>query len=313
MQETDRYDLALTLGGGEVRLIELTNAYATFAREGIWKPYHLITRIESDQGDVLYTADVPEEKEVLSQQIAWLITDILSDPKARIPTFGEKSPLLLSVPAAVKTGTTTDWHDNWTIGYTRDYTVGVWVGNADNHPMRDITGVTGAAPIWNQVMEEIMRFIPQRSFNRPDGIVDKEICAWDGLLPTPECTERFYEKYVSGTEPTGYSTLTQKPTGYSNAETIQIITPREGSVYETGFEESEVLVFDVTPLPHIHAVSWSLDGLVLGAQTCHDEITCKWPVQKGNHTISAIVHFDDTTQIALGPVNFSILEYKKDW
>jgi membrane peptidoglycan carboxypeptidase len=119
----------------------------------------------------------------MDERVAYLITDILSDNLARASTFGEASPLNLSHPAAAKTGTTTDWRDNWTMGYTPDLAVGVWAGNADNEPMRHVTGVMGAAPIWHDVMELLHRGQPVREFREPPGMAHVAVCADSGLLP----------------------------------------------------------------------------------------------------------------------------------
>jgi len=211
--QTDRYDLALTLGGGEIRLLELANAYATFARGGNFLPVKVISKIISDSGQILFDPSFAPAVPVLGdwgQQVSYLVTDILSDSKARIPGFGEKNPLSLSRPAAVKTGTTTDWHDNWTIGYTPDYTVGVWVGNNDNHPMTKISGVVGAAPIWNQFFEEFLKSSPPKVFSRPAGLVDVEICALSGLLPDGLCPDLITEKFIAGTQPLEISRLHRK-------------------------------------------------------------------------------------------------------
>lgn len=212
LMEEDRYDLALTLGGGEVTLLELTNAYATFARGGVHKPVYAIQNITSDSGIILYEHRDESGRQALGpngKQISYLVTDILADPKARIPGFGEKNPLILSHPAAVKTGTTTDWHDNWTIGYTPSFTVGVWIGNNDNHPMRQITGVTGAAPLWNQFFEEFLKGKPTETFRKPDGVTEREICALSGQLPDGVCPEIVSEIFVDGTEPKKHSSLHQ--------------------------------------------------------------------------------------------------------
>lgn len=211
--QEDRYDLALTLGGGEVKLLELTNAFAGFARGGEYKSPYAIEKIVSDGGKTLYEHKNEQAIQVLGQngkQVAYLISNILSDAKARIPGFGEKSPLIISHPAAVKTGTTTDWHDNWTVGYTPSYTVGVWVGNNDNHPMKDITGVVGAAPIWNQFFAEFIKGKPIEQFSRPDGIKEVEVCALSGKLPDGLCPEKTSEIFIAGTEPKEASRLHKK-------------------------------------------------------------------------------------------------------
>ena len=143
-----------------------------------------IARITDHAGNLIY--ELPRSlnpgPEIMDERTAYLITDILSDNYARRSTFGENSPLRLSRPAAAKTGTTQDWRDNWTVGYTPDLVVGVWVGNADNEPMRYVSGVTGAAPIWHDLMEELHKGRPARDFQRPDGLMEKIVCADNGLL-----------------------------------------------------------------------------------------------------------------------------------
>ncbi|MGE5042271.1 MAG: penicillin-binding transpeptidase domain-containing protein, partial [Candidatus Levyibacteriota bacterium] len=215
LKEENRYDLALTLGGGEVKLLELTNVFASFARGGAYKPPYAIEKITADSGQVLYLHHDEAAKDALgknSKQIAYLITDILSDPSARIPGFGAKNPLLLSHPAAVKTGTTTDWHDNWTVGYTPSYTVGVWAGNNDNQAMREITGVTGAAPIWNQFFEEFLKGKPIEQFSQPAGITSATICAVSGQLPDALCPDKKIETFIAGTEPKQTAQIYKKVT-----------------------------------------------------------------------------------------------------
>jgi 1A family penicillin-binding protein len=179
----DRFGLALTLGGGEVRLLELTAAYGAFANGGYRVAPVTITRVDDHQGRTLKVWDTAPGPRVMDERVAYLITDILSDNLARASTFGEGSPLRLSRPAAAKTGTTTDWRDNWTVGYTPDLVVGVWAGNADNEPMRHVSGVMGAAPIWHDVMEVLHRGRPVREFVEPAGMVRLEVCADSGLLP----------------------------------------------------------------------------------------------------------------------------------
>ncbi len=186
--DADRWGLALTLGGGEVRLLELTAAYAAFANGGRRVEPVTITRVEDSEGRVLKIWGSGLGEQVLDERVAYLISDILSDNYARAPAFGENSALNLTRPAAVKTGTTTDWRDNWTIGYTPDLVVGVWAGNADNEPMYNVSGVTGAAPIWHDVMETLLKGRPVRQFVEPPGMVRVEVCADSGLLPAQTST-----------------------------------------------------------------------------------------------------------------------------
>ncbi len=207
LQDPERFGLALTLGGGEVRLLELTAAYGAFATGGLRVTPRAILRVENAAGQVLWTAPgVPQER-VLDERVAFWITDVLADDRARIPSFGEGSALVLSRPAAAKTGTTTDWRDNWTVGYTPDWVIGVWAGNADNSPMVDVSGISGAAPIWHDLMEEAARGTPVRQFARPPGMVEVEICADSGLLPNPDCPHRTHEWFIAGHEPQAECTM----------------------------------------------------------------------------------------------------------
>ncbi|MBN1218150.1 MAG: PBP1A family penicillin-binding protein [Anaerolineae bacterium] len=179
------FGLALTLGGGEVRLVELTAAYAALANGGRRIEPVTITRITDHAGNLIYDRppNLNPGPPVLDPRAAYLITNILSDNYARRSTFGAGSPLRLSRPAAAKTGTTQDWRDNWTVGYTPDLVVGVWAGNADNEPMRNVSGITGAAPMWRDIMEELHKTRPVRDFARPEGLVEQVVCADNGLLP----------------------------------------------------------------------------------------------------------------------------------
>ncbi len=231
------YGLSLTLGGGEVRLLDLATVYATLANRGERVDPVAILRVEDAQGRVLEAYDVPysvvsaanhadpkarkpDRRPVLlgarAKQAIYLLTDILSDNQARVQEFGLNSPLKVSRPAAVKTGTTNDFRDNWTVGFTPYAVVGVWAGNSDNEPMVNSSGVTGAAPIWNEIMETIFstpRFQNlfrdeegrlEETFTPPSGLVRVEICAPTGKLPGPYCPEDqiVEEIFAAGTEPT---------------------------------------------------------------------------------------------------------------
>lgn len=207
------YGLALTLGGGEVSLLELTGAYAAFANGGYKVVPYAIDRIEDAEGNILWRAPHDSQLRVthyaVDPRVAYLITDILSDDNARAPSFGRNSVLKLSRPAAVKTGTTTDWRDNWTVGYTPNLVGGVWVGNADNTPMLGVSGVSGAGPIWRDVMEMAHKGLPAARFRQPDGLVRAEVCIDSGLLPTQWCSRRRSELFIAGTEPTEFDTVYQ--------------------------------------------------------------------------------------------------------
>jgi 1A family penicillin-binding protein len=201
-----RYGLSLTLGGGEVTPLELTAAYAAFANEGRPVSPYAIEEIRDWRLEIVQKLQTGQplipESQPLSPQVAYLISDILSDRYARMRAFGVSSALDIDRPAAAKTGTTSDWRDNWTVGYTPDRVVGVWVGNADGQPMEAISGVSGAGPVWHEVMLAAHHGLPPRPFARPDKIVETAICAEGGLLPGPACPATRLERFVAGTQPT---------------------------------------------------------------------------------------------------------------
>jgi penicillin-binding protein 1C len=196
----DDYGLSLTLGGGDVSLLELTGAYATMANNGRRMPLVSITRIVDHLGNVVFDYQMPAGEQVVRAEHAYLISSILSDNEARTPMFGRNSILQLPFEAAAKTGTTNDFRDNWTLGYTPDLAIGVWVGNPDYTPMQNTTGLTGAAPIWAEMMQigiqQITGGAPSR-FSRPAGIVDRVVCAVSGTQPSEWCPEQKNEIFAA--------------------------------------------------------------------------------------------------------------------
>lgn len=204
------HDLSLTLGGGEVRLLELSAAYAALANGGRMIRPVMILEVKDADGETIFSDEARPGEQVIDPRVAWLITDILSDNLARAPTFTTHSILQLGRPAAAKTGTTTDYRDNWTMGYTPNLVVGVWVGNADNSSMSGISGVSGAGPIWHQFMRTVLRGQPMLDFERPDGLVQVEVCSLSGLLPTADCPYTRREWFIEGTQPTEHDTLYQR-------------------------------------------------------------------------------------------------------
>ncbi len=182
----DDYGLSLTLGGGDVSVLEMVGMFSVFANGGVRVPPVSILKIVDYQGNVVFEYKPPQGDQVISPEHAYLITSILSDSVARAPMFGTNSILNLPFTAAAKTGTTNDFRDNWTLGYTPDLAAGVWVGNADYTPMVNTTGISGAAPIWAQFMQNAVPFVSNghpSPFVRPAGIVEKVICSLSGTEP----------------------------------------------------------------------------------------------------------------------------------
>lgn len=205
LAENAQVDLSITLGGGEVRLLDLAQAYSIFPNGGYRVEPTFILSVTTRAGDTLYEwspSSTDRRVRVLDERISFIISDILSDNNARVRAFGTNSALNIARPAAAKTGTTTDYRDNWVMGFTPNLVVGVWVGNADNTPMVDVTGVSGAAPIWNAFMREALRGQREIGFAPPDGLIRREVCALSGLLATPDCPRRRVEWFIPGTEPT---------------------------------------------------------------------------------------------------------------
>ncbi len=226
-KDSKNYGLSLTLGGGEVKMTEMATAFSSFANRGVVKELNPILKIEDKFGKVLYEFKSPNlvvnikkplnypsffsigGKKPLSEETAFIISHILLDDNARSQAFGTSS--LLVVPGravSVKTGTTDDKRDNWTIGYTPNFMTVVWVGNNDNSPMNPYlaSGVTGAAPVWNRIMRYLLKNQPDLWPIRPETVVGKQIC-WDSgdLMVkkddgTESCQSRF-EYFIKGTEP----------------------------------------------------------------------------------------------------------------
>ena len=184
------YGLGLALGDGEVRLDELVGAYAALADGGLYRPLRL-------------RADAPAApgEQVMDPRAAWLTLDALSDDQARAAAFGRHSVLDTAFPTAVKTGTSTGWRDNWTVGVSPEIAVGVWVGNFDGSEMADVSGISGAGPIWRQVMEAAHEGRPRSDFDRPDGVVSAAICPLSGMAAGPDCDGSHKEWFLEERAP----------------------------------------------------------------------------------------------------------------
>ncbi len=226
-QGPNSYGLPLTLGGGEVKLLDMVYAFSVIDNMGwmIGGPVSeseqrlgfrtldpvSILRVEDSDGDILYEYDQPQNREILTPQLAFLMNDILSDRSSRCQAFGcpNAAELPDARPAAVKTGTTNDFRDAWTIGYTPQLVTGVWVGNTDNTPMENVPGSKGALPVWHALMSWALRDKPIELWTRPQGITQMAVCNISGLLPTSHCPT-VTEYFIEGTEPTVYDNMHQE-------------------------------------------------------------------------------------------------------
>jgi len=199
LTDTNNYGLSLVLGGGDVNLLEMTSAYGVFATEGNYLPPVSILKITDADGNIV-EQNQEQPRKVLDTQIARQISDVLSDNNARAPIFGLNSPLYVpGYQVAAKTGTTQNFIDGWTMGYTPSVVVGVWTGNSDNSPTND-EGIGTAAPMWNKVMKKILSASPAESFTAPDPITNRSP-ALMGQLPENDTHTILY--YIDKNNPLG--------------------------------------------------------------------------------------------------------------
>lgn len=203
-ENLSRLGLSMALGGGEVRLLDLAAGYGAFANGGYLVKPLAILKVEDRNGRVLFEQKQVKPERVLDEKVAFLVNSVLSDNSARLLTFGPNSYLNLGSRAvAVKTGTTNDLRDNWTLGWSRDAVVGVWVGNNDNSQMRNVaSGVSGAAPIWRRIMLFYLSKVADRPFEVPKGVSQVEVDKISGY-PAHDNFESYKEWFIDGTLPSG--------------------------------------------------------------------------------------------------------------
>lgn len=195
------YGLALGLGAGDVRLLELANAYRMLANGGEYTPCRTVCRVRGPDGRARFV-DRPEPSRAFDATAAFLVTDILADNRARAPGFGEFSSLCLPFPCAAKTGTSKDFRDNWTLGYTSEYVVGVWVGNFDGSPMHRVSGISGSGPLFRDIMLMLHRSDPA-PLPVPDGLARCEICPESGKRRGRFCPNGVSELFDARAVPSG--------------------------------------------------------------------------------------------------------------
>ncbi len=283
----DYYGLGLTLGGGEVSLWELTRAYATMARQG--RPLHLVTMLDQPRA--------PDE-DGIGWPSEWnLVTDILADDHARARAFGVRSALSLPFPAAVKTGTSSDFRDTWTVGYTTDYTVGVWVGNFDGAPMQRVSGVAGAAPLWNRIMLHLYETREPSALAPPYGLTLRPICSTTGWRPASDCKtvvqEYFFPEDVARYDAGDAQVVADARSGLEakaismarEASAFRITQPADGAYYLLKPDARRQRLAFTAEGAQSTPVSWKLDGRLLGSSDRRSEIF--WELTAGPHVLVA--------------------------
>jgi penicillin-binding protein 1C len=318
-QDPGYYGVGLTLGNGEVSLLELARAYATLARQGLVVREKAIARMVRKDGRNAFIPDQGEAGFVFSPQVAYIITHILSDQDARIPSFGYHTPLSFPFPVAAKTGTSKDFRDNWTIGYSTAYTVGVWVGNFDGEPMHNVSGITGCGPLFKGIMLLLHGKDQGREFPRPGGITVVSVCPFSGELPTTFCPGTVEEVFIEGTEPRQTCSY-HRTSGQLQATNVglksdpdsspfQISFPRGGDVFKIDpvlrtDHQSLKFKVNVHSMPGINKVEWWINGGRAGE--VGSPFTFFWNLRPGSYTIKAVA-VRDGSRLESRPVKITVL------
>jgi 1A family penicillin-binding protein len=240
LNDPSAYGLSLVLGSGDVRPLDMATVYATLDNNGVKVLPRSILEVTNRDGQNITKPDPNKPTQVLDPRIAYMLTNILSDAQSRLPEFPLNSPLTLDRPAAAKTGTTTDFRDNWTIGYTPQLATAVWVGNNDNTPMENVDGITGAAPIWHDYMEGALAGTPIMQFTQPAGVVLASVCTNGGLAQG--FSTGITEVFIAGQLPTTQCDQNPNPT----ADTSSSPTPSPSDQPTSGDQTPSP---DQTPTP----------------------------------------------------------------
>jgi len=262
-EDGDHYGFSLALGGVDVRLLELTNAYRALANQGEWRPLRFTTA-ERAKGS----------KQVLSRQAAFIVADILADKGARALTFGLENPLATRVWTAAKTGTSKDMRDNWCIGFSSRYSVGVWVGNFNGEPMRDVSGVSGAAPIWRDLMDYLHRGNASTSPKPPRGIVAQQV-RFSPAIESPR-----NEWFVNGTETDEIKLVANNSENHTHA---RILYPTNGTIIAMDPDipvNHQRMQFSSRGADNI---TWQIDGTSVG-----NGLDVSWVPTAGRHKLVLI-------------------------
>jgi penicillin-binding protein 1C len=275
LQSPDFYGASLALGSADVTLWELVNAYRSLANRGVWSPMHLTFEPKPES----------IQRRIFSAESVFIVSDVLSDRESRSETFSLESPLATRFWTAVKTGTSKDMRDNWCVGFSKRYTVGVWTGNFSGEPMWNVSGISGAAPIWLQIMNWLHRDVPSQPPEPPAGVVGQK-------SEFVESGQACFEWFIKGTETRNVqpaSTLSNFRITYPASGTIVALDPDIPEEQQQVFFESK---------PKDDRLKWKVDGKEVGRAGA----LLFWSPQKGMHTLNLV---DDTNQV-LDSVNFEV-------
>lgn len=267
------YGLGLALGNGEVRLLELANAYRTLANEGVRAPVRW-----------RLGGEVPPGTRAMAATTARLLTDILADPVARVPAFGRDNVLAMPFPTAAKTGTSTAFTDNWTVGYTSAVTVAVWVGNFDGRPMEGVSGVSGAGALWHRLVRAAMRGREARAFSR-EGLERARVCLDTGapLVADDGCNRAVDELFLPGTAPTAADPAARP------LATVRVTFPDRGDLFSADVDTPvglrRIRMRAEAPA-EVSSLVWEVDGKVVETTRRRgDTFSRWWTLTTGAHRV----------------------------
>jgi penicillin-binding protein 1C len=286
-EPADYYGASLALGAADVALLTLANAYRTLANGGVWSATHVIappdaTALRSDEAD---------QHRVYGTPAAFIVSDILSDRAARATSFGLENALATRVWSAVKTGTSKDMRDNWCVGYTSRYTVGVWVGNFSGAPMKDVSGVTGAAPIWRDLVHRLHAEVPSTRPNAPAGALRRRV-AFD-----PAVEDERFEWFLRGTEVALVRGNSADPQSIGATPTIRYPAPDTIIALDPDIPAArERVTFSASA--SLPGLRWRIDADVLPA----DRGRADWKPVRGRHTLL----LEDAQGNVLSSVGFEV-------
>lgn len=297
------YGIGLTLGNGEVNLLELVRAYSTLAKFGNYARETLIlSYMEHGKENWIPYKRNESVKPVFSPEIAYIISDILSDNNARIPAFGYNSPLNLPFPCSVKTGTSKDFRDNWTIGYTSKYTVGIWVGNFDGKAMQKVSGISGCGPLFRDIMLLLENKKPSPPFKQPDTVICTKVCPVSGYLAGDKCPGSIDEIFIAGTSPTAVCPFHSESNSqklaipersasiFDKRDGFKIAFPFDGDIFKLDpilRRNYQTIRFKVSIPDHfsIDKVEWWVNDDKMGSVT--SPFSLVWKIRPGSYTIKA--------------------------
>ncbi|MEG3899890.1 MULTISPECIES: penicillin-binding protein 1C [unclassified Microcoleus] len=301
-QPPEYYGLGLVLGSGEVSLFELARAYVTLARQGQLTP--ILTTFDADRlpnsqpiiEQKALAFQLPSSQPIIERKAAALIINMLSDTHARAQEFGVDSVLALPFPTAVKTGTSSDFRDTWTVGFTTDYTVATWVGNFNGDRMKKVSGVMGAAPLWNHIMLHLHEHQEPAAFPTLKGLVQRPICAISGWRPNPDCPsvvqEYFYPEDISKYETeSGSLKLSEEYNGWlakqSNSSlsngNFKIVFPQNDDYFVMNYNKNARLEFKLSGVNNT-PIEWWLNGKKLATQSSNSLF---WNLKTGEWNLQA--------------------------